>query len=328
VVRRALPLFLVAVLFWAAPAHAQSTSILFVQSTPEETAVAVSGGNPGTARLQISIPAGFGLNVSRPVGATIGRASFELGSAASPGGEGSTTEGDIVVADPSRYAGNPRLAACASGTHAAVWRLEPLDVPIFVDAASGPDAALGGYELRACFDLPQGLSFGDLELDLVRTIVPPTLPGIYVWHALITPVTAAGAVDENGTWEVRALVPWPVVLTLHARHAKAKGRYVLYGRLMLAGKPRGGATIRLLRSTSDIEGSSSFTISFTTPKATETSRTGRYRLPVTVKRRTDFFALWFPFPRDGCSSPSTAPGGCQTESTSPAVSQQLVVRPG
>jgi hypothetical protein len=328
VVRRALPLLLVAALWPAAPAWAQSTSILFVQSTPEETAIAVSGGSAGTARVQISVPAGFGLDVSRPVGAAVGRASLELASAASLAGEGSTTEGDIVVADPSHYAGNPRLAACASGTHAAVWRLEPLDVPIFVDAASGPDAALGGYELRACFDLPSGLSFRDLELDLLRTVVPPTLPGIYVWHALVTPVTAAGTVDENGTWEVRALVPWPIALTLHARHGKAKGRYVLYGRLVLAGKPRSGATIRLLRSISGTEGSSSFTITFGTPKATETNRAGRFRLAVTVKRRTDFFALWFPFPRDGCSSPSTAPGGCQTESTSPALSHQLVVRPG
>ena len=314
-------------LWWAAPAHAQSTSLLYVQSTPAETAIDVSGGTAGTARVQISVPAGFGLNVLRPVGANLGRASLELGSAASPGGEGSTTEGDIVVADPSRYAGNPRLAACASGTHAAVWRLEPLDVPIFVDAASGPDAALGGYELRACFDLPQGLTFQDLELDLLRTVVPPTLPGIYVWHALVTPLTAAGTVDENGAWEVRALVPWPSVLTLHARHAKAKRRYVLYGRLVLAGKPRGGATIRLLRATSATEDSSSLTISFSTPKATETNRTGRFRLAVTVKRRTDFFAIWFPFPHEGCSSPSTAPGGCQTESTSPAVSSRLVVRP-
>jgi hypothetical protein len=328
VVRRALPLLLVAVLWPAAPAQAQSTSFLFVQSTPAETAIDVSGGSASAARVQISLPAGFGLNVSRPVGATVGRASLELASAASPGGEGSTTEGDIVVADPSRYAGNAPLAACASGTHATVWRLEPLDVPIFVDAASGPDAALGGYELRACFDLPQGLSFRELELDLLRTIVPPTLPGIYVWHALVTPATATGAVDENGAWEVRALVPWPVALTLHARHGKANGRYVLYGRLVLAGKPRGGATIRLLRAISGTEGSSSFTISFATPRAAETNRAGQFRLAVTVKRRTDFYALWFPFPREGCSSPSTAPGGCQTETTSPALSRRLVVRPG
>src|SRR5207248_1007919 len=103
----------------------------------------------------------------------------------------------------------------------------------------------------------RGSPTSTIELDLLRTVVPPALPGIYVWHALVTPLTAAGTVDENGAWEVRALVPWPSVLTLHARHAKAKGRYVLYGRLVLAGKPRGGATIRLLRATSATEGSSS-----------------------------------------------------------------------
>ena len=123
---------------------------------------------------------------------------------------------------------------------------------------------------------------------------------------------------------VQHFVDW-VLFTF--RFYVAKRRYVLYGRLVLAGKPRGGATIRLLRATSATEGSSSLTISFSTPKATETNRTGRFRLAVTVKRRTDFFAIWFPFPREGCSSPSTAPGGCQTESTSPAVSSRLVVRP-
>jgi hypothetical protein len=327
VVRRALLILLLAGLWPAAPAQAQLSSILFVQSTPAETEIEVSaGGNPGTARVQISVPAGYRLDVGRPIGAVVGRASLDLASAASPGGEGSMVEGDIVVADPSRYAGNARLAACASGAHATVWRLEPLDVPIFVDAASGPDAALGGYELRACFDLPPGLSFGDLELDLLRTIAPPTLPGIYVWHALITPVTAAGTIDERGTWEVRALVPWPAVLTLHARAGKAKGRYLLSGRLLLAGKPRGGATIRILRLTPSTGGGSTITLTLGTPRSAETDRSGRFRTAVRVKRRTDFFALWFPFPREGCSSPSTAPGGCQTESTSPVLSHRVAVR--
>jgi hypothetical protein len=209
-----------------------------------------------------------------------------------------------------------------------VWRLEPLDVPVFVDAATGPDSALGGYVLRVCLDLPAGLSFRDLSLDLERTVAVPTLPGIYVWHALITPSTATGTVDEGATWEVRALVPWPTVLTLHAHHGKSKGRYVLYGRLTLAGTPRRGATIRILRLVPGSEGTGTISISFSTPKATETNRAGRFSIALSVKRRTDFYALWFPFPRDGCSAPSTAPGGCQSESTSPALSRPVVVRPG
>jgi len=234
----------------------------------------------------------------------------------------------LFRSDPNRYASNPKLQACASGTHAAVWRLEPLDIPVFVDAASGPDSALGGYVLRVCLDLPAGLSFRDLSLELERTVGVPTLPGIYVWHAFITPATSSGTVDEAATWEVRALVPWPAVLSLHARRGKSKGRYVLYGRLTLAGRPRGGATIRILRLVPPTEGSGTISIGLSTPKATETNRAGRFSIAVRVTRRTDFFALWFPFPRDGCSTPSTAPGGCQSESTSPALSRPAVVRPG
>jgi hypothetical protein len=281
VVRRALPLLFVVVLWTAAPAHAQSSGLL-VQSTPDETAIAVGGGTAGIARVEISVPAGFTLNVARPVGALVGRASIDLASAAAPGGDGSTTDGDVVVADPSRYASNPKLEACASGTHAAVWRLEPLDVPVFVDAASGPDSALGGYVLRVCFDLPAGLSFRDLSLDLMRTVGVPTLPGIYVWHALITPTTATGTVDDGATWEVRALVPWPTVLSLHARRGKSKGRYLLYGRLTLAGTPRGGATIRILRLVPGSEGGGTISLSLSTPKATETNRAGRFAIAVRV----------------------------------------------
>jgi hypothetical protein len=328
VVRRALPLLLLVGLWTAAPAHAQATSILFVVATPAETTIDVSGSDSaGTARVQISVPAGFGLDVGRPVGAVVGRAVLDLASAAAPDGEGSLLQGDVVVADPSSYAGNARLAACASGTHATVWRVEPLGIPIFVDGASGPDAALGGYELRACLDLPPGLSFRDLELDLLRAVVPPTLPGMYVWHALLTPLTAAGAVDEGATWEVRALLPWPAVLSLHARAGKAKGRYLLSGRLVLAGKPRGGATIRLLRLSPGNEGGSDITITLVRPRTAETDRSGRFRIAVRVQRPADFFALWFPFPRDRCSSPSTAPGGCRSESTSPALSRPVIVRP-
>lgn len=319
----------VVTLWVAAPAQAQTFSTLIVQTSPSETAFALSGAaGSGTARVQVSLPAGFTLNLARPVGAVLGRASLGLASAADPEGDGSATEGDVVVADPARYSGNPRYQACAPGTHAAVWRLEPLDVPVFVDPASGPDAALGGYELRVCFDLPSGLSFQTFELDLTRTIVPPATPGIYVWRAFVTPTTATGVVDEGGTWEVRGIVPWPSVLTLHARREKAKARYLLYGRLVLAGKPRGGATIRILRFTPDTSGSTSVTITLGQPKAAETNRSGRFHTAVRVTRRTDFFAIWLPFPRESCSAPpSTAPGGCLTETLSPALSEQLVVRP-
>jgi hypothetical protein len=177
-----------------------------VQTSRPETVITVQGGSSGAARVQISVPAGFTLN-PRPVGTSLGRASFQLSSAADLTGPGSSTEGDIVVADPASFAGNARFQACAPGAHTAVWRLEPLDVPVFVDPASGPDAALAGYDLRVCLDLRPGLSFRALALDLDRAVAPPTTTGVYVWSAFVTPPTAAGALDEGATYEARSLVP-------------------------------------------------------------------------------------------------------------------------
>jgi hypothetical protein len=324
--RRVLLLLLVAALWSAASAHAQTLSLLVVQASPSETAVVLVGGETaGTAKVRVSVPGGFTLNVARPVGAVVGRGGLDLASAATPGGEGSATTGDIVVADPARYAANARVQACAPGPHAAVWRIEPLDVPIFVDPATGPDAALGGYDLQVCFDLPRGLSFEALFLDLERTVVPPATPGIYVWRAFVTPMTATGATDEGATWEVRGIVPWPAVLSLNARRAKGKGRYLLSGRLLLAGRPRGAATVAIIRFDPAISSGTVFVIGRGT--GVKTNRNGRFRKVVRVKRRTGFFAVWFPVPREGCSSPATAPGGCLSETTAPVGSRPVIVQP-
>jgi hypothetical protein len=324
VLRRALVTLVVA-LAWPAAAQAQNVSLFVVGTSASETDISLNVADAGTARVQISVPAGFTLNVARPVGAAVGRADLELASAAAPSGFGSSAEGDVVVADPASYAGDPRYQPCASGTHAAVWRLEPLDIPVFVDPASGPDAALGGYDLRICLGLRPGLALGSLDLDLQRTVIPPTSPGLYAWHAFVTPLTGAGAVDEGGTYEARCLVPWPSALSLHARHA-GKGRYLLYGRLVLAGEPRAHATIRLLRYSPSTAGNS-FTIALGEPRSTKTNGAGRFHLRVRVKRRTIFYVFWLAFPHEGCSSPTTAPGGCVSEATSPAVSPRLVLRP-
>ena len=297
---------------------------LLVQTSGAVTALSLNGASgTGTASLTIFVPTGFGLRLDRPPGAKIGRAALSLSSAADPSGLGADAEGPVVVADPARYVGDPR-AACAPGTHLAVWRLEPLDVPVFVDRASGPDSALGGHELRICFDLREGLAFRGLSLELERTVVAPSLPGLYAWRAFLTPRTPSGAADAGGTYETRSVVAWPAVLTLRARRA-GPTRALLYGRLLLASRPRARATVRVVPFTST-EGEGSLTVTIGRSLSARTDRAGRFRLRVRVRRTTEFVALWFAFPRDTCSSPSPAPAGCVGESTSPALSGRVVVR--
>ena len=325
--RPALVGFLLAVLWAPAPARAQSPSILFVQPTRSETSVTMSGaGSAGTARIELSIPAGFTLDLTRLPGTLLGRTTVDLDSAAAPEGEGSTAEGDVVVSDPARYAADARIQACAPGKHAAVWRLEPLDLPIFVDPASGPDAALGGYDLRLCPELAPGLVFGDLELDLKRSVGVPATPGIYLWRAFVTPLTPTGVADERATWEAHGIVPWPAVLTLGAHRTAQKDRFVLSGRLLVAGKPRAHAAVRLLGLPTGPAVPSPALIR-SLHKSVETDRSGRYRTTIRVRQGVAYFAVWLPIPRLGCSTPATAPGGCVSETTSPAQSGPVIVRP-
>jgi hypothetical protein len=317
---------LLTVLWAPAPAHTQG-SILLVQAASSQTSVALAGGgDAGTAGIQISIPAGFTLDLGRPVGTVLGRSTVDFVPVSAPDGEGSTAEGDVVVVDQAPYAADPRLQACAPGRHAAVWRLEPLNLPIFVDPASGPDAALGGYDLRLCLDLTSRLRFQDIELDLQRSLGVPATPGIYLWRAFVSPLTPAGVADERATWEAHALVPWPTMLTLRTRRTAKKDRFVVAGRLLLAGQPRARAAIRVLGLPTELVVPGA-PVPRPIRKSVETDRAGRYRTTLRVTERTQLFALWLPLPRDSCSSPATAPGGCITETTSPATSRPAIVRP-
>ena len=326
-IRPAVVGLVLAVLFVPAPARAQNISIVFVQPGRSETSVTVGGGGAaGTAWIDVAIPAGFTLDLGRPPGTVVGRATVDLESTAAPEGEGSTAEGDIVVSDPARYAADARAQACAPGKHAAVWRLEPLDLPVFVDPASGPDAALGGYDLRLCLDLAPGLLFGDVELELKRSLGVPATPGIYLWRVFVTPLTPTGVADPHATWEAHGIVPWPLVLTLGAHRTAQKDRFVLSGRLLLAGRPRAHATVRVLGlPTGPVVPSASTLRSLR--KSVETNRAGRFRTTVRVRQRIAYFAIWLPLPHLGCSSPGTAPGGCVSETTSPAQGGPAVVRP-
>jgi hypothetical protein len=314
---------------FAAPAGAQLTlgGVLLVQTSRAETNLSLGGAGAGIASATILVPPGYDLKLDRPAGTQIGRAALALASAADPEGTGAEANGSVVVGDPRLAASDPRISACAPGVHLAAWRLEPLDVPVLVDRATGPQAALGGYELRICPSLRAGLALRSLSLDLQGVVVAPALPGLYVWRALLTPRTPSGGADPGGTYEARSIVPWPSVLTLRARRT-GRGRGLLYGRLLLAGRPRAGATVEIIAFTSSIaEGSVWFALGRSLEARTD--RSGRFRRPVRVRRRTMFVAAWLAPPRETCSSPSSAPAGCVSETTSPALSERVVVlRPG
>jgi len=108
--------------------------------------------------------------------------------------------GPVTTDDPAKYTTN----ACSPGTNFAVWIMnlsaagQTLAIPIFVNKATGPGAALGAYNLKIClppWDVPQGTpgrSFEgaqllDAKLTVNKIFTAPTSAGLSKWEAIFTP---------------------------------------------------------------------------------------------------------------------------------------------
>jgi hypothetical protein len=125
---------------------------------------------------------------------------------------------------------------------------QPLTLPIYVSNADPPAR---GLKLDICAPALAAVAGGPapilpiarLTLSLLQ-LDPPATHGDYVWNALVTPL----APDRHSplstkTYELRALVPVPQTLTLHARYLRASKTALLTGRLTAAGRPRAGAAV-------------------------------------------------------------------------------------
>jgi hypothetical protein len=179
------------------------------------------------AKLALFLPAGYGLDLSKPPGTKIGTV-FAWDLSALP------TFGDVLAADPAAYTTN----TCAPGPHQAVWILGSDDsisfpaTPVFVDQTVGTDTQFGAYKAQAC--LPSS-STGAMRIRLLaidlKVFTNPATTGVYVWRLLITPY--AGAVpNDAGTFEVRATLPLPFQVTLRGRYDRKHKRALLNGRLI------------------------------------------------------------------------------------------------
>jgi hypothetical protein len=275
---------------------------------------AVDGVAAPTAAVTIGVPRGYGLDVRRPVGATVGEAIAILGDASGGTDSPDPLSGSLVVDDPALYAQDPDAQACAPGSHAAVWRVQPSDpsqtlrMLVFVDPVS---VGTGGYALRFCplwppsAGNPGGLFAPAIGLAL-QGVAAPTAQGVYTWSAVVTPAdpTTRGAVPSQA-FELRAVLPFPNVLTLRARHDPKTRSVLLSGKLMAAGKPVTGVPVTVTAYTG--------TYDYTEYGAVRTDGNGAYSLRRAIDRTTVFEAEAAIPPQD-CSGPSPAPGGCVGES--------------
>ena len=281
-----------------------------------------SGSAPGVAaRVDLTIPSGYQLDLTGEVGATVGDV---LAAVTSGNGSGfAFVNASILVEDPAVYAADPVAQACAPGSHTAVWLAtaqvlgNPIQLPMSVDQVDVAGAA-PSYVVHWCpFVAPSaayanGLALFDFGLGLPLTAVPSGA-GTFTWSALVTPASS-WAPDPSGAFELRALVPVPNELTAHVRYDAKAHSAMLTGKLTAGGKPRGGVNVYVR---ADGESSN------LAPAAT-TDATGSFSARKLVAKTTTYL-VGVADQNGPCTDPSTAPAGCKSQSLPAPASVQLTV---
>lgn len=278
---------------------------------------------PVAAHVDVTLPVGYQLDLTGQPGARVADA---IAIAIPPSARDlDLLFGEITAEDAASYAADPLAQACAPGPHAAYWEaafesLVPgpeINLPLAVDTTTGADGTTS-YTLRFCplvspsADWPSGLSLVASFLTFEKITVPST-PGTYQWSSVVTPATAAFAPDPGSAFELRANVPVPQVLTLHARYDAKAHAAVLTGALVAENKPRAGVDVTISR-----EGDLNADVT------TKTRADGTFVAREFVTKTQQFDAVAGTV-SGGCVATSTAPGGCRGESLSGAASTTAVL---
>jgi len=208
---------------------------------------------------------------------------------------------------------------------------QTLEVPVFVDTTSGPEAQIGSTKIQVCLpppDLPPGTpgraAFGaklfEATLALRNVFTNAGAPGLYPWIGIFTPYNpGVGTVNAAGTVLAAGIVPLPVVLTFKARFDKKKSAAILSGRLTAAGNPAPGQRVQILAGTSartlKVVGSTRTTGTGTFSATRRVTRTTFFAVRITsgaVDVTAQFCAQLPPIAPAGCVSATVAGGSFQS----------------
>jgi hypothetical protein len=243
---------------------AGSTPRLNIAATATTTTVGFSLAATDRAPAKVSILADStfaSVNLTAAPGTTLGTVSAKA-AAGALGGAVLPLAGTVkVVAADGTYISNGApvpIATAASfctgnASHTTYWVLtlsaagQTLEVPLFVDAITGPIAKATITLCLPSPDVPppQGAAFGAKVLEAVLALkgVFPTTPGDYRWRALVTSYTAGTAnVDTASTVETQALEHAPGAVTLTAKRS-GPGKATVSGKVTEAGKPVANAAV-------------------------------------------------------------------------------------
>lgn len=287
--------------------------------------------NDSIAQINIFSGTGYTVNLSQPVGTTIGKAQATVFSHTA--GLTLPLTGDVVVGDPSKF--TAQSSACAgTPTSAAVWVLNlsvagtPLTIPVFINPTSGASQALGAYRTTVCFTpydvpeaqggAPQGAQILDVNFTVDGVYTTPTGGGLIKWETLVTPyVPKTTTPNPAGTYEMRAFVPLPIILGIHAKYLSKTNTFQLNGQVTEGGMPVGGLILTILRGTTPSR--------LATKSTTKTDAKGNWKTAGHLKpRKTTYFRVngtvaQQDYTATGCQSPATtvAPAGCVSATISP-----------
>src|SRR5215218_2092267 len=208
-------------------------------SSPTNMLIGVSQSrdDDATAKIDISVPAGYGERLVAPPGTVIGDGVANVILRGTGNAEQQVT-GQVRADNPASYTSN----TCSPGLHQAVWVFEvtllatPVRIPIYVDDVTTVPGMSARMQL--CLDGPIGTPSGSQFLTVIFEVqgvfTNPSTRRAHLWSALFTPYSPGSTLpNAAATVEARAVVPLPVRITMKA---KRKGRVVtLTGKLDLPG---------------------------------------------------------------------------------------------
>jgi hypothetical protein len=207
---------------------------------------------------------------------------------------------------------------------------------LYVQRTLGAERALGAFKLTACLPSPYATSTAAAGLPKIRFVqlalsfrsrrplfTPPAGGETYVWRMFVTPYGIdSGAPNEAGTFEARARVEQPHVITIHAAYHRKGEAVLMTGRLLALGKPRAGVRVRFYAARPTGQ-----TLHF---GKTRTRTDGRFLLRRRVWLRREPRILYLGAGVDEvkapCSTPSVAPAGCVDENLSPPAFAALSIK--
>lgn len=192
--------------------------------------VAVGTADDPTARFALYAPIGstatFPIAPGTPLGAVSAHAAaVDLGGAVLP------LTGNVLVANPADPVILAASTACDPVTHLSILVLnlqaagQTLNVPLFVDQASGAETAFSAIKITVCLpppDVPVGTPgramFGAKLLDAdftISSLLGPTVAGQHRWRSLWTPyIPLVGKINAAATVETQSLVFQPTSLAI------------------------------------------------------------------------------------------------------------------